>query len=76
MAPEIREFFDQSALHLFDSAVHEWFRLMLIHYPDGPVPTEWDSELWTDTARTQPMSSSSAWRRRCGSGRPPMIASC
>lgn len=46
--PEIRTFFDQFALHLLDPAVHRWFRLLLIHYPDGPVPTRWDEELWQE----------------------------
>lgn len=46
--PEIRGFFEQFALQLMDSSVRRWFRLLLIHYPDGPVPTGWQRELWTD----------------------------
>jgi hypothetical protein len=45
---EIRGFFEQFALQLLDPAVHHWFRLMLINYPDGRVPTEWPLELWID----------------------------
>ena len=48
MDKEIRDFFDQFVLHLVDPAVHRWFRLMLIHYPDGQVPTKWESELWEE----------------------------
>jgi hypothetical protein len=53
MDSEIRRFFDEFTLHLVDPAVSRWFRLMLIHYPDGPVPTRWDEELWTED-RTRP----------------------
>ncbi|MDX8148791.1 hypothetical protein SK854_42210 [Lentzea sp. BCCO 10_0061] len=43
---EIRRFFDQFALNLVDSSFSAWFRLMLIHYPEGPVPTKWEQDLW------------------------------
>jgi hypothetical protein len=46
--PSIREFFDMFALRLVDPAISQWFRLMLIHYPDGRVPTRWDSDLWRE----------------------------
>ena len=29
-------------------AFAKWFRLMLIHYPDGPVPTRWLQEVWRE----------------------------
>ena len=29
-------------------AFRQWFRLMLIHYPEGPVPTKWASEFWVE----------------------------
>ncbi len=28
--------------------MHPWFRLLLIHYPDGPVPSRWERELWAE----------------------------
>ncbi|SRR6266545_960196 len=45
---EIRKFFDQFALKLLNPAFGQWFRLMLIHYPDGPVPTKWKREIWAE----------------------------
>jgi hypothetical protein len=39
--PLIRQFFDQAALNMLNPAFAEWFRLVLIDYPDGPVPTKW-----------------------------------
>jgi hypothetical protein len=48
MDPKIREFFEQFALNLLDPAVHRWFRLLLIHYPDGKVPAQWERELWEE----------------------------
>jgi hypothetical protein len=38
---EIRAFFNQFALHMANPAFAQWFRLILIDYPDGPVPTKW-----------------------------------
>lgn len=43
---DIRRFFDQFVLNLVDSGFSAWFRLMLIHYPEGPVPTKWEQDLW------------------------------
>jgi hypothetical protein len=43
---EIRRFFEQFVLNLVDSSFNAWFRLMLIHYPEGPVPTKWEQDLW------------------------------
>lgn len=48
MAPEIRSFFDQFVRHMLDPAVNRWFRLMLINYPDGREPTQWESEVWAE----------------------------
>jgi hypothetical protein len=46
--PSIREFFDVFALRMVDPAISQWFRLLLIHYPDGRVPTRWDNDLWRE----------------------------
>lgn len=46
--PQIRHFFEQFALHLLSPVFRPWFRLLLIHYPDGPVPTKWKRELWSE----------------------------
>jgi hypothetical protein len=53
MDRQIRDFFDQMALTLDDSSTHQWFRLLLIHYPDGEVPTRWAQDIWKED-RTQP----------------------
>ena len=39
--PTVRAFFDQFALAMANPAFAKWFRLVLIDYPDGPVPTRW-----------------------------------
>jgi hypothetical protein len=39
--PTVRTFFDQFALAMANPAFAKWFRLVLIDYPDGPVPTRW-----------------------------------
>lgn len=44
---QIRDFFEQFALNMMDPAFAEWFRLMLIHYPDGPEPAQWEADFWT-----------------------------
>lgn len=46
--PKVREFFEEFALQLVDPAINQYFRLMLIHYPDGKVPTRWDADLWRE----------------------------
>lgn len=51
--PEIRDFFNQLALTLASPSFRRWFRLMLINYPDAPVPTTWNKELWRED-RTSP----------------------
>jgi hypothetical protein len=33
-------------------AFGKWFRLMLIHYPDGAVPTRWLQETWREDRPT------------------------
>lgn len=45
---EIRKFFDQFALNMLNPSFRKWFRLMLINYPDGPVPTKWKNEFWKE----------------------------
>lgn len=45
---EIREFCDQFALNMPNPLFADWFRLMLIHYPDGDVPTRWRHEFWSE----------------------------
>jgi hypothetical protein len=46
--PEIRAFFNQLALTLASPSFRRWFRLMLINYPDIPVPTTWNRDLWRE----------------------------
>jgi hypothetical protein len=45
---EIREFCEQFALNMPNPLFAEWFRLMLIHYPEGDVPTRWRHEFWSE----------------------------
>ena len=51
--PTIRAFCDQFALMMLRPAFAERFRLLLIHYPPGPVPTKWKPELWTEDVTTE-----------------------
>lgn len=39
--PEIRKFFDQLALNMLNPAFAQWFKLVLIDYPNEPVPSKW-----------------------------------
>jgi hypothetical protein len=55
MDDDVRTFFQQLALNLADPATHEWFRLLLINYPDGEVPTGWDDNVWKED-RTLPFA--------------------
>lgn len=55
MDDDVRTFFQQLALNLADPATHEWFRLLLINYPDGEVPTGWDHNVWKED-RTLPLA--------------------
>jgi hypothetical protein len=48
LSPEIKEFFDQFALQMIDPSFSNWFRLMLIHYPEGKLPTKWKREILTE----------------------------
>ena len=45
---KIKEFCDQFALLMMNPAFRKWFRLMLIHYPDGDVPIKWSHESWKE----------------------------
>jgi|GEM_PF-2791013 len=47
LSQDIKLFFDQFALRLADPSFATWFRLMLIHYPDGKPPTKWMKEVYT-----------------------------
>jgi hypothetical protein len=46
--PVIRRFFDQFALRMANPAFARWFRLVLIDYPDGSVPTQWTQGFWVE----------------------------
>jgi hypothetical protein len=45
---EIRKFCDQLVLNMPNPAFRRWFRVMLINYPSGPVPTRWRSDHWDE----------------------------
>lgn len=46
--PEIRMFFEQFAAYMSTPQFQERFRLLLIHYPEGDVPTHWLDEFWQE----------------------------
>lgn len=48
MDGDIRRFCEKFALNLVDPSFSIWFRIMLIHYPEGKVPTNWSRDLWRD----------------------------
>lgn len=50
--PLIRQFFDQVALSMLNPAFSKWFRLLLIDYPDGPLPTKWKG-FWLEERTAQ-----------------------
>jgi hypothetical protein len=50
--PQIAAFAGQFVLNMANPAFGQWFRLMLIHYPDGPVPTRWLREVWDEDRPT------------------------
>lgn len=53
MEPEIRKLFDQLALNMLNPAFAQWFKLVLIDYPDQSVPARWrQSALEDSTAAT------------------------
>ncbi|HEY2668742.1 MAG TPA: hypothetical protein VGJ07_00030 [Rugosimonospora sp.] len=45
---EIRELFDQLVVTFPNPPYRTWFRLMLIHYPEGRLPTRWRREVWAE----------------------------
>ena len=45
---EIRLFCEQLALNTRNPLLGDRLRLMLIHYPDGPMPTKWESDFWKE----------------------------
>lgn len=45
---EIRHFFDQFVLQMGDATFSQYFRLVLIEYPRGPVPTKWKKGFWLE----------------------------
>jgi hypothetical protein len=46
--PAIRSFLDQFVLMMASPAMSQWFRLVLLNYPSGQVPTRWRDEVWLD----------------------------
>ncbi|HET9287134.1 MAG TPA: hypothetical protein VFO26_06205 [Gaiella sp.] len=50
--PQIAAFCGQFVLHMPNPAFGQWFRLMLIHYPPGPVPTRWLRDVWREDEPT------------------------
>lgn len=44
---DVRLFFNQFALNMDTKGYSQWFRLMLINYPDE-IPAEWPDSFWTD----------------------------
>jgi hypothetical protein len=48
MNPDIRDFLIEFALQLTDPRAGGCFRLMLLHYPEGQLPTYWDDDLWEE----------------------------
>lgn len=46
--PRVKRFFDQFALRMANPVFAKWFRLVLLDYPDGTVPTNWTQGFWTE----------------------------
>lgn len=47
--PEIRVFCESLALNMLNPLFGDWFRLMLIHYPEQhEVPTQWGEDVWAE----------------------------
>lgn len=42
----VKAFFDDFTLRMVNPAFSRWFRLLLIHYPEGNLPTKWDKDVW------------------------------
>lgn len=51
--PMIRRFFDQFALTMANPAFAQWFRLVLLDYPEGDVPTKWKANVWVEDRPTE-----------------------
>jgi hypothetical protein len=43
----IRQFFEQFALFVLDPGFARWFRLVLLDYPDGGLPSKW-KDFWVE----------------------------
>ena len=48
MDERVRKFCDVFALNMVDPSFRQWFRLVFIDYPSGPVPTRWKREHWDE----------------------------
>jgi hypothetical protein len=46
--PEVQKFCDHFALCMTNPAFSRWFRLLLIDYPEGPVPARWKNDFWRE----------------------------
>ena len=46
--PLIKEFCDEFVLQFQNSDFNQWFRLMLIDYPEGKLPAQWKTYFWTE----------------------------
>lgn len=53
VSKDIRGFFDQLVLLMTNPAYHPYIRLMLIDYPPGDTPTNWDASIWHEDLTTQ-----------------------
>lgn len=51
--PAVRKFFEQFALFMANPDFAQWFRLVLIEYPRGSVPTKWKKGFWVEEDTTQ-----------------------
>lgn len=48
MDGEVKRFCEALALNMLNPPFRTWFRIMLIHYPEGSTPTNWKKEFWTE----------------------------
>jgi hypothetical protein len=48
----VREFCDQLGARMRAPSYAQWFRLMLIHYPERKLPTTWRPEVWAEDVTT------------------------
>jgi hypothetical protein len=48
----VRQLFDKMALNMLNPAFARWFKLVLIDYPDGTVPTKWRG-FWVEDRPTE-----------------------